>query len=64
MPRKTPAPALVEISGQEFPSLAAAQENARPQIAGDLVSTLRFLLDTGRLIIDNGRVIPNPNFSR
>lgn len=59
MPRKTPQMQLVEITGETFPDLAAAQRAALPATAHDLAATMRALLHSGKLIQRNGRIEPN-----
>jgi hypothetical protein len=49
---------LLENSGENFPSLAAAQTMAFPATAHDLAATIRALLTAGRLVNVNGKIIP------
>ena len=61
MPRKTPPPRLVELTGEIFPSLEAAQQTARTVLAHDLAATLRGLLDRGALVVQDGKLQPTKN---
>jgi hypothetical protein len=61
MPRSTPDLILEEISGDQYPDLAAAQQAALKATAADLVKILRSLLASGILLQVNGRIIRNPD---
>ena len=58
--KKPPALQVEEISGDQFPSLEAAQRAALADTASDIAETIRRLLADGWLIEDKGRIIPNP----
>ena len=49
-----------EISGDQFPDLARAQQAARAPLASALADVMRRMMADGLLVNDNGRIIPNP----
>lgn len=50
---------LVELSGDQFPSLTGAQEAASGILADMLTDTVRAMLKNGILTINNGLIVPN-----
>lgn len=59
--RKPPALQVEEISGDQFPDLEAAQNAALPQLACNMQSVIRDLLERGVLVKYNGKILPNPH---
>jgi hypothetical protein len=58
--RKPPALQVEEISGNHYPDLKTAQSAALPQLADNLQSVIRDLLERGVLVNVDGKIIPNP----
>lgn len=58
MPRQSPDLTLEELSGNQYPDLAAAQQAALKATAHDLAAILRALLASGVLVQVNGRIVP------
>lgn len=61
MPRKSPDLTVTEMSGSQYPTLAAAQRAALEATAHDLAGIIRALLAAGVLVQRDGRIVPNPN---
>jgi hypothetical protein len=59
--RKSPALQVEEISGDQYPDLATAQNAALPLLADNLASVIRDLLERGVLVNVDGKIIPNPD---
>jgi hypothetical protein len=49
---------LEEIGGDVFSSLDSAQQAATDPLADVLTTTIRQMLQDGRLAIQNGRIVP------
>jgi len=49
---------ITEISGDQFPDLAAAQRATWPLLAADLAVVLRHMIDAGELEIKDGCIVP------
>jgi hypothetical protein len=48
---------IEELSGGQFESLEAAQDEALADLAGDLLKTVRRLAGEGALVVSNGNTI-------
>ncbi len=49
---------ILELPGDQYPDLAAAQQAARRELASDLLQILSDLIELGMLEIKDGNVIP------
>ncbi len=58
MPRRTKAPNITEVSGQAFPTLAAAQRSALAEFSNDLAGTIQRMIENGTLTIIDGKITP------
>jgi hypothetical protein len=61
MARKSKPINIEEIPGEQFPSLAAAQQAAMSDLSLHLAQTVRDLLASGRLVNVNGKITVNTN---
>jgi len=58
MARTSPQIQIVEIDGEAFPSLGAAQRSARVILAADLAETVKRMIESGELEIIENQIIP------
>jgi hypothetical protein len=56
--RRSEPLAIVELPGDQFPDLEAAQQAARPVLAFILAEEIRRMLKTGELEIVDGVILP------
>ena len=64
MPKKSPEIKVIEVSGDRFESLEAAQQAARVMLAFDLAQIIKSMIEQGTAEIKNGQVIPKEKDER
>jgi hypothetical protein len=64
MARTSPTIKVIEIGGDRFESLEAAQESARVMLAFNLAQIIKSMIEEGALEIKNNQIIPKEKTER